>query len=76
MRKMLFGQPAMYQTVPVSAWRDAGDFIEVQLFEQNDWVRYAKSDLADKPVITRKFILGTDRYDTEKDCTTHIIEHH
>lgn len=61
-RKMLFGQPTMYQTIPISAWRDKGEFIEVQLFEQDDWVRYDKTDLADKPVITRKFILGTDRY--------------
>ena len=61
-RKMLFGQPTMYQTIPISAWRDKGEFIEVQLFEQDDWVRYDKTDLADKPVTTRKFILGTDRY--------------
>lgn len=62
LQKMLFGQPALYQTVPIKAWRDAGDFIEVQLFEQQDWVRYAKADIAKTPVVTRKFRLGTDRY--------------
>ncbi len=62
LHKMLFGQPAPYQTVPVSAWRDMGDSVEVQLFEQSDRLRYAKSELADTPVITRKFRLGTDRY--------------
>ena len=62
LRKMLFGQPALYQTVPISEYREAGDSLHVRLLKQRDWVSYAKSELADQPVVTRKFLLGTDRY--------------
>lgn len=61
-RKMLFGQPALYQTVPVSEWRESGDSVYARLFEQGEWVGYARGDLAAQPVTTRKFLLGTDRY--------------
>ena len=62
LHKMLFGQPALYQTIPISEHQTAGDSLRVRLFEQSDWVCYAKSELADQPVVTRKFLLGTDRY--------------
>ena len=63
--KMLFGQPAFYQTIPISNFHVLGDSVTVTLFEQDakDSVSYALSQLApEAPVITRKFILGTDRY--------------
>ena len=60
--KMLFGQPAQYQTVPISEFKETGDSLHVRLFEQRDWESYAKSELASQPVVTRKFVLGTDRY--------------
>ena len=61
-QKMLNGQPYHYQTVPISKSIDAGDSLRVQLFEQSDWASYAKSDLANTPVVRHTFRLGTDRY--------------
>lgn len=60
--RMLFGQPAIYQTIPIQQYQDKGDSVRVHLFEQSDWHTYAKSELASRPVITQKFLLGTDRY--------------
>lgn len=62
LQKMLNGQPNAYQTVPISKSIDAGDSLRVQLFEQADWVSYAKADLANTPIVRQKFRLGTDRY--------------
>lgn len=61
-RKMLTGQPERYHTIPISEFKDQGNFVQVRLFEQNDWVQYDKKDLAEQPVVTKKFLLGTDRY--------------
>ena len=61
-KKMMTGQPAIYHTIPISKHVDAGDSIRVQLFEQSDWVSYAKSSLAEQPILHKKFVLGTDRY--------------
>lgn len=61
-RKMLTGQPAIYHTIPISKYKEVPDSIHAQLFGQSDWVTYAKADLADEPVIHKKFVLGTDRY--------------
>lgn len=62
LQKMLNGQPNAYQTVPISKSIDSGDSLRVQLFEQADWVSYAKADLANTPIVRQKFRLGTDRY--------------
>lgn len=61
-RKMLTGQPALYHTIPISKYTETPDSIHAQLFGQSDWVAYAKTDLAEEPVIHKKFVLGTDRY--------------
>ncbi len=60
--RMLFGQPDQYRSVPISAYEDSGDTVEATLFEQQITVHYAKSALAPKPVVSRRFLLGTDRY--------------
>lgn len=64
--KMLVGQPALYGTVPISSYEKYGDSLKVQLFGQSgDFATqyYSLSDLSpDKPVITKHFLLGTDRY--------------
>lgn len=62
LQKMLNGQPSAYQTVPTSKSIDTGDSLRVQPFEQTDWISYAKSDLANTPVVRHTFRLGTDRY--------------
>ena len=61
--RMLFGQPDQYRSVPVSRYEVRGDTIAAVLFEHDgSIVTYAKSELADKPVVSRRFLLGTDRY--------------
>ncbi|MBO4381710.1 MAG: ABC transporter permease [Bacteroidales bacterium] len=62
LRKMLTGQPDRYQTVPISEYEVRGDTLRARLLEQSDWVAYTLDELADEPVVTRKFLLGTDRY--------------
>lgn len=61
-RKMISGQPLRYQTVPIQQYQDLGDSVRVRFFEQDYGQTYSKSELANPPVITRKFILGTDQY--------------
>lgn len=64
--RMLFGQPSEYQTVPIDkgSYREAGDSVYVKLLEtggeETAYARAAVSD--DQPVITKRFLLGTDRY--------------
>ena len=64
--KMLFGQPAFYSTVPIYSYRQEGDSLAVVLFghqESGDLHYYALADLSpEEPVITKRFLLGTDRY--------------
>ena len=62
LRKMLFGQPEQYKTVPISEYEVNGGVLKARLFEQSDWASYSLDELADKPVVSRKFLLGTDRY--------------
>ncbi len=62
MRKMLFGQPALYRTVPISRYELFPDSVRVSLFGQEECHTYARADLAPEPVVSRKFLLGTDRY--------------
>jgi len=62
LRKMLFGQPAEYKTVPIESLQDNGDSVTVQLFQQKYYENYAKSDLSQRMVKKQRFLLGTDRY--------------
>ncbi|MBO7587190.1 MAG: ABC transporter permease [Bacteroidales bacterium] len=62
LRKMLTGQPDRYQTVPISEYEVRDNTLRARLLEQSDWVAYSLDELADEPVVTRKFLLGTDRY--------------
>ena len=65
-KKMLWGQPALYHTVPIESYEQRNDSLIVRLFEQEGdlaFAQYALTDLApDKPVMNKKFLLGTDRY--------------
>ena len=64
--KMLFGQPACYTTIPIHSWQRHGDSLAVVLYgheDSGDMRYYALSDLSpDQPVISKRFLLGTDRY--------------
>lgn len=61
-RKMLFGQPAEYKTVPIESLQDYGDSVTVKLFQQEYYESYAKNDLSQRMVKKQRFLLGTDRY--------------
>lgn len=63
--KMLFGQPDRYQTIPIERYREVGDSVYVHLLDagKEAEIGYKRSEICDdQPVITKKFILGTDRY--------------
>ena len=64
--KMLFGQISANQTIAIDNWHCKGDTIYVRFFEQEAQlppVAYALNDLdKDEPIISKTFILGTDRY--------------
>lgn len=60
--KMLYGQPALYQSVPISDFQEDNDVFKVRLFGQSEWISYPRSSLASKPIVRKKFLLGTDRY--------------
>ena len=65
--RMLFGQPSEYQTIPIEkdSYRESGDSVYVRLFECSGTSEsgYARADISDdEPVITKRFLLGTDRY--------------
>lgn len=63
--KMIFGQPSLYQTIPIDTYEEHGDSAVVTLMgaDKGDIVVYKRSELCkEEPVITRTFVLGTDRY--------------
>ncbi len=62
--KMLFGQPARYNTIPidkVEQHRDKG-FVKVHQIGTSEWTTYQYKDLPDNFLKKKTFILGTDRY--------------
>ncbi|MDL2231008.1 ABC transporter permease [Bacteroidales bacterium OttesenSCG-928-L19] len=65
-KKMLFGQPAFYRTIPIENYEIAGDSVRVTFFEQEGEYgigSFALSELRpDEPVSSKRFLLGTDRY--------------
>lgn len=65
-KKMLFGQPSLYQTIPIASYSIQGDSISAILFEQEgefSEIKYALSEVRqNNPVEEKRFILGTDRY--------------
>lgn len=65
-KKILYGQPSFYQTIPIDTFFQKQDSIVVRLFEQKgkySEVAFSIDDLNPKePVTNKKFILGTDRY--------------
>lgn len=65
LKKMLFGQPAFYSTIPIDTYRIEGDSLYASLWghDDEDIQVYALSELApDEPVMNKRFLLGTDRY--------------
>lgn len=72
--RLVSGRPDGYDYIPVTAWRQEGDsfyvsrFIDEGLTEQ---ASFHKSGLAEKPVVDRKFLLGTDK--SGRDILSRLI---
>lgn len=64
LEKMIYGQPAIYKTIPISSYHIENDTLFAQLFAiSHVWEPYPINHLdQEKPVIQKKYILGTDRY--------------
>lgn len=60
--RMLFGQPELYNTLPIDSYRIIGDTVEAKLFQQPYYEHYAKSSLSPRIVKEQRFLLGTDKY--------------
>lgn len=64
-KRMLFGQPNRYLTIPIASHYEHNDSLFVTRFEDptETIFSYHKAELCDEdPIITRTFWLGTDRY--------------
>lgn len=62
---MFSGKPDQYDYIPVSSATVSGDSILAQKFIDegvSERIAFAKTALADKPLVKKKFLLGTDKY--------------
>lgn len=59
------GKPDAYDYIPVNKWRQKGDSVVIDKFIDegvSEQRTYAQKDVAKKPVVNKKFLLGTDKY--------------
>ncbi|HEX4877484.1 MAG TPA: ABC transporter permease [Chitinophagaceae bacterium] len=73
-RQLISGKEDIYHYLPVSAYEKKGDSIIVQKFIDaglTERQAYASSQTAEKPVVTKNFLLGTDKYG--RDILSRII---
>ncbi len=62
-KKMLHGQPATTQMIPIAKYEIKGDSLHFARYADPDvWEKMALNELAEEPVIVKKYRLGTDRY--------------
>lgn len=72
--RLVSGRPDQYDYIPITNWRQQGDsffvsrFIDEGLTEQT---AFHESQLAEKPVVNRKFLLGTDK--SGRDILSRLI---
>ena len=62
---ILNGRPDQYDYIPVANYREAGDSIIAEKYIDegvSERIAYSKNSLASEPVVTKKFLLGTDKY--------------
>lgn len=72
--RLLNGRPDAVEYIPVSAWQLVGDSIIVQKYIDagvSERLAFARSAVADQPVITQKFLLGTDK--NGRDIVSRLI---
>jgi peptide/nickel transport system permease protein len=72
--RLVSGRPDQYDYVPITSWRQQGDSFYVSRFIDEGLTEPAafhKSQLAEKPVVNRKFLLGTDK--SGRDILSRLI---
>jgi peptide/nickel transport system permease protein len=65
LKRLISGKEDPYYYLPIISYKKKNDSIIVQKFIDEDLSEtqsYATTQLADKPVTTQKFLLGTDKY--------------
>ncbi|MGN7784426.1 ABC transporter permease [Niabella sp. 22666] len=63
--KLFYGQPDAYHFIPINTYSVKGDSIIAEKYIDEDVserISYAKAALADKPVTTKTYWVGTDSY--------------
>ncbi len=63
--RLFSGKPDEYDYIPIASYQRQGDSFVAQKFIDegvSERIAYHKTALADKPVATKKFYLGTDKY--------------
>ncbi len=63
--RLVSGRPDRYDYIPIDSWQQTGDSIIVQKFIDeglSDRMAFHKTQLAENPVVTKTFYLGTDKY--------------
>lgn len=63
--RLTSGKPDEFEYIPITAYQQTGDSIIAQRFIDEgvtERIAYTKSDVAEQPVITKKFYAGTDKY--------------
>lgn len=64
-RKLFYGQPDAYHFVPINKYSVKGDSVIAEKYIDegvSERISYAKTALADKPVTTKTYWVGTDSY--------------
>lgn len=63
--RLLYGKPDAYEYVPLQSWKDGKDSIIIQKYideEVTERMSFHKDTLAAQPVVTKNFLLGSDKY--------------
>ena len=63
--RLLYGKPDEVEYVPVVSYQQRGDSIAAQKYIDegvSERIAYPKAALANTPIVTKKFYLGTDKY--------------
>lgn len=64
-KRLLSGKPDRYNYVPITNYKISGDSVIAEKFIDEgltERIAFSKSNLADQPVVTKKYRLGTDSY--------------
>ena len=65
LHQALYGKADRYTFIPITNWNQQGDSFRVSKFIDEgltEPMHFSKNQLAEKPVVSRTFVLGTDKY--------------